>query len=209
MSKRYWTPSEDAAILRSVETDAVLSVRLGRSAKAVGLRRWKLRSGRTIGNRATGRPANTLADVWKFVAVGEPDECWPYTGAKRRRGYGAFALNKRSLPAHRAVFQDATGIDPGDRMVCHTCDNPPCCNPAHLFLGTATDNVHDMLSKGRARPPRGEQHHGAKLTVDQVREIRTRRAAGEKLVDIAREYDVGDARLSVIVNHPDKAWSHA
>lgn len=59
------------------------------------------------------------------------------------------------------------------------------------------------------REARGEDHYGAKLTVAQVREIRARRAAGEKLIDLAREFGVGDARLSVIVNHPEKAWAHA
>jgi hypothetical protein len=120
----------------------------------------------------------------------------------------AFTVAFKTHPAHRIAFWSATGIDPGGLMVCHRCDNPPCCNPAHLFLGTHTENVHDMLAKGRTNPPRGERHHGAKLTAEQVREIRTRRAAGETLVDLGREFGVGGARLSVIVNHPDKAWSH-
>lgn len=93
-------------------------------------------------------------------------------------------------------------------MVCHHCDNPPCCNPAHLFLGTALDNVRDMLNKGRERPAYGRRHHAAKLTEEQVREIRARRARGEKLVDLAEEFHVGGPRLSVITRHPEKAWRH-
>lgn len=156
-----------------------------------------------------GRPPNRPADVWRYVQVGGPNECWLWTGATRRRGYGVFSVECRDYVAHRLVFQVATGTDPGDNYVCHKCDNPRCCNPAHLFLGTPTDNVRDMLAKGRARPPRGEQHHSAKLTIEQVRDIRRRRAAGEKLIDLSREFGVGDARLSVIVNHPEKAWRHA
>jgi hypothetical protein len=155
-----------------------------------------------------GRPANRMEDVWRYVQVGEPDECWPWTAAKRRRGYGTFTLARRNYVAHRIVYQVATGVDPGDRLVCHTCDNPPCCNPAHLFLGTHTDNVRDMLTKGRGRPPHGTRHHGAKLTEEDVREIRRRAATGEKLVTISRDYAVGQPRLSVIVRHPDKAWRH-
>jgi hypothetical protein len=157
----------------------------------------------------TGRPPNPPERLWKYVDERGEDECWLWRGAVRRRGYGVFSLNGRSVVAHRLAYELATGEAPGEKLVCHRCDNPRCCNPAHLFLGTHTDNVRDMLEKGRGRPPRGEQHHSAKLTVTAVREIRRRRAAGEKLVDLAREYGVGDARLSVIVNHPDKAWRHA
>lgn len=155
-----------------------------------------------------GRPPNQPADVWRYVDIGAPDECWPWTGGKRRRGYGVFSLNGKSVVAHRLAYELSTGEDPGALIVCHRCDNPPCCNPAHLFLGSYADNVRDMLDKGRARPPRGEAHHGAKLDESVVREIRQRRAAGEKLVDLAREFGIGDSRLSVICNHPDKAWRH-
>lgn len=155
-----------------------------------------------------GRPPNTLQDVWKYVDKRGHDECWPWTGALRRGGYGAFTLKRRGVVASRAAFHSSTGIDPGTHFVCHSCDNPACCNPAHLFLGSATDNVRDMNTKGRGRPPKGSSHWSTRLTEDAVRDIRRRRSAGEKLNDLSSEYGVSASRLSVIVNHPDKAWSH-
>lgn len=208
MSARWWTEEEDAFV-RADPDDSVVALQVARTPYAVKQRRWKLASGDVRYGGPTGRPANALEDVWRWIARGADDECWLWQGAFRGRGYGAFALNRKTLPAHRAAFHAATGIDPAGLLVCHSCDNPSCCNPAHLFLGTHTDNVRDMLAKGRARPPRGEAHHAAKLTVAQVRTIRRRRAAGEKLIDLAREYDVCDGRLSSLCRHPEKNWSHA
>lgn len=63
--------------------------------------------------------------------------------------YGVFLVNGRSINAHRFAYQIAHGPVPDDMFVCHRCDNPPCVNPAHLFLGTHVDNMQDMISKGR------------------------------------------------------------
>lgn len=208
MNARYWTPDADALLVAGTYSDADLAVELGRTVTAIRLRRWKVQTGRATYGGRHGRTANRVEDVWKYVDKRGPNDCWPWTAARRRRGYGAFTVARKNLVAHRVAFQAATGIDPADKLVCHSCDNPPCCNPAHLFLGTATENVHDMLAKGRANPPRGENHHGAKLTEEEVREIRRRRAAGEKLIDLAKEFGVADSRLSVLVNHPERNWSH-
>lgn len=77
--------------------------------------------------------------------------CWPWTGARSEKGYGRFhALKARVYRAHRIAFYLATGEWPP--AVCHRCDNPPCCNPAHLRAGTPSDNSLEMWSKGRGRP---------------------------------------------------------
>lgn len=72
--------------------------------------------------------------------------CWEWTGY-REKGYGRF----RGQLAHRIAYKRATGRDPGSLFVCHVCDNPPCVNPEHLWLGTNRDNQSDASIKGRAR----------------------------------------------------------
>ena len=91
---------------------------------------------------------------WSKVDQRGPDECWPWT-ASTNGGYGAFGAKlfgekkMRVHRAHRVAFFLATGVAPDDLVVCHSCDNPPCCNPAHLWLGTQADNNRDMSIKGR------------------------------------------------------------
>lgn len=82
-------------------------------------------------------------------------KCHEWTGGKRS-GYGLFTINRKSYPAHRVAYHLAFSACPPELYVCHTCDNPKCVNPKHLFLGTAKDNVLDCVKKGR--------HHFAKLT---------------------------------------------
>jgi hypothetical protein len=99
---------------------------------------------------------------WLYVRKGGTDDCWPWIGpiAKSRRGYGRFKRGGRvvgSEQSHRLAWEFTHGAKPPpDLFVCHRCDNPPCCNPAHLFLGTAKENNHDMWKKGRGS--RGPEH---------------------------------------------------
>lgn len=145
---------------------------------------------------------NELSDVWKRVAVGAPDACWEWTGYRLPSGYGQMALGGVAINAHRVAFEDAAGITPGGLYVCHSCDNPPCCNPAHLFLGTPTENRRDCAEK--RRDSRGERHHAAKLTEREVREIR-------RLVDIsssalARRFGVSRRLVRMVRNR--EVWRH-
>src|SRR4051794_16613165 len=71
------------------------------------------------------------------------DDCWPWKRAQLKGGYGGFKIAKRMLRANRVAHFIHTGTDPLDLFVCHSCDNPICCNPAHLFLGTVLDNTRD------------------------------------------------------------------
>jgi len=89
--------------------------------------------------------------------------CWRWTSttAKHRRNYGLFKLqNGRQVKAHRMAYELTSGPIPGGLMVCHHCDNPPCVNPAHLFLGTCKDNLDDMYAKDRG--PTGDRNGSRK-----------------------------------------------
>lgn len=117
---------------------------------------------------------------WGNVEASASDGCWEWQRYRDRKGYGRHNWNGRpGTLAHRLAFQLATGIDPSGMLVCHHCDNPPCCNPAHLFLGTDADNAHDMIAKGRDRTSSpGEANPSAKVTEADVRTMRAMYASG-------------------------------
>lgn len=133
-----------------------------------------------------------IARFWaKVDKSGGPDECWPWTGARFIYGYGHFGLvGRKSARANRVAYAITTGTDPGDFCVCHRCDNPPCCNPSHLFLGTMKENMHDRDRKGRLRVATGELHGASKLTNAQVKQIRELAWAGQSNFQIAQEFGV-------------------
>lgn len=106
---------------------------------------------------------------WSKVAKKGDDDCWNWTGGKTR-GYGAFNPNGKRVIAHRAAWFYIHGEIASGFLVCHKCDNPSCCNPNHLFLGTQLDNMTDMTSKGRGNI--GERHGNSKLTDIQAGEIK-------------------------------------
>jgi hypothetical protein len=104
------------------------------------------------------------------VAVSDAESCWLFTGGKGSKGHGNTSSNDgRTLKAHRVAWEHHNGPIPDGICVCHKCDVPNCVNPAHLFLGTISDNNRDMHRKGRAAV--GERHGQAKLTEAQVLEI--------------------------------------
>lgn len=98
-----------------------------------------------------------------------PDECWPWLGRRMPRGYGAISVAQGSdsvnYLAHRLAWVIANGEVPGAKQICHHCDNPPCCNPAHLYAGTAATNAADMVARGRSTKGQGSPMAGRKGAV--------------------------------------------
>lgn len=116
---------------------------------------------------------------WEKVDQGEADECWPWTASTDRYGYGQFHVDGRSLRAHRVSYELANGAIPEGRLVMHTCDNPPCVNPAHLVLGTAAENMQDKVRKGRQSNGRERRTHCPKgHPLDVVRSCGRRKCRG-------------------------------
>lgn len=137
---------------------------------------------------------------WSKVDIGSDDQCWIWKARKEttKFQYGRFSFNGRNEHAHRVSYLLSNGEIPKGLYVLHTCDNPTCVNPKHLFLGTSTDNMRDMESKGRGRHPSLENGSKAKLTNDQAAEIFTRGNHGEKRCDLAKEFGISSVAVSYI-----------
>lgn len=146
---------------------------------------------------------------WEKVDVGADDECWLWTASRLPEGYGCFwdgtyrgpgNTRPRITRAHRWLFAALHGPIESGIEICHTCDEPACVNPRHLFAGTHADNMRDMVEKGRFDNA-GERNGRAKLTAVEVAEIR-RLATGRygERMEFARRYDVSSGTISKILN---------
>lgn len=139
----------------------------------------------------------------KFVK-GRPDECWEWTAAINSSGYGMIGLGRRTdgtVHAHRAAFKIYVGEIPDGLDVCHTCDNRICVNPNHLYTGTRKDNMQDCVKRGRTNKPSGENHPRARLTVQDVIEIR---ASTKSMNELAAQYGVGLTTIQNVLHR--KSW---
>jgi hypothetical protein len=148
---------------------------------------------------------------WSKIQHRGDDECWEWQAGRVAYGYGFFQHKRngqwRREPAHRIAWELTNGPIPNGLFVCHECDNPPCCNPRHLFLGTPRQNSLDMLDKDRASMPQGIRHprYTARLTEDQVREIRNR-WPGTTQQALANEYGVALMTINHILHR--RTWAH-
>ena len=132
--------------------------------------------------------------------------CWEYNGSRNVQNYGRLTQGGKHLKASRAAYELWVGAIPDGMIIRHTCDNPPCINPAHLIPGTYGDNSRDMFERGRQNDVRGEKHGRAKLTDAIVREIKTRAVAGELQKTIALDLGINFRTVSSIVN--GHSWKH-
>lgn len=148
------------------------------------------------------------ARFWSKVDRRGADECWPWTAAAGREGYGVFSVRLDSKVTHfvpsRVAWTDTYGLIPRGLMVCHKCDTPGCCNPRHLFVGTNHDNMRDMAEKGRSMA--GERNCKAKLTERDVPLIRAAVASGESRTSVAARFGLHYSTVARISNR--RYWKH-
>ena len=158
-----------------------------------------------------GRPPRPLQDRLLGRVRKADSGCWEFTGSTAQGGYGSIYdhSKRRYVKAHRASWELKNGPIPDGLCVLHHCDNPPCVNPDHLFLGTHQDNVDDRECKGRgkwdaANLYRGFNRHAAKLAEEQVREIRRLAAEGKRPKDLAARFDTHVVNIRLIIR--GKTW---
>ena len=163
-------------------------------------------------------------EFWLLVDRRGPDDCWPWQGGTIDGGYGRTRIGgdgKKRLSHVLAFLFSGGELTPEKNCVLHSCDNPPCCNPAHLFAGSRADNIADMDKKNRRRSPRGsehwskkypekylrgEAHKKAKLTVDGVARIRSMANIGVSQRAIARAFGVGKTTVAHVLKN--NTWRH-
>lgn len=162
---------------------------------------WRLMRTGDVGANTPHRAAPIADRFWGNVDVGDADACWEWRGYVNPDGYGRVRDDDGKLAGtHRVAYRLEHGSVPnsqtGDLRVLHHCDNPPCCNPAHLYLGTQKDNARDRSQRGRGGGSKiaGERNPSAKLTQAQVNEIRRRIDAGLGYGDrkrLCEEFGIG------------------
>lgn len=145
---------------------------------------------------------NTLPKRF-WAKVNKTASCWEWTGARSPQGYGLIRTKTGQSKAHRVAFELTKGCIPPGLMVRHQCDNPGCVNPAHLAVGSASDNANDRSVRGRSADRRGERHPMAKLNSAMVGLIRHSSLSGKMLADI---FDISQALVSRIKGN--KIWKH-
>jgi hypothetical protein len=140
---------------------------------------------------------------WSKVALtANPNKCWIWQGCGQR--YGGFGMGGATYKSNRVAYFIHYGQDPGDMEVMHSCDNPKCCNPAHLSLGTHYDNMRDMADKGRVN--KGSRVNTAKLKEEDIVKIRRMDLEGVNKKDIAKQFSVSSATIYSILTF--KIWDH-
>ncbi len=149
---------------------------------------------------------------WRNVEIKEVDDCWEWTSHKNKNGRGRFEIKRKFIMAPRIAWTLTNGEIRDGLCVCHSCDNPGCCNPKHLWLGTYRDNAMDMIKKNRHKPttesaPKGEKSGRSKLKEYQVIAILSEiKNATTTCSDLAKKYSVSYKTIRSVIKR--KSWKH-
>jgi len=162
--------------------------------------------GREVGE--PGRPANTSEVLWSKVDKRSEDECWNWKGYKNNEGYGRTWINDKGYYAHRVIYSlaypnsinlNAPASTDETGFLLHTCDNPSCCNPKHLWVGTHADNMADKVKKGRSADFSGGKGPRCKLTMEQAREARLLRKNGMTIPQLMEKFELSRASMKTLL----------
>lgn len=146
---------------------------------------------------------NTAIDFWHNVDSSTVDQCWPWTGGHDSNGYGMLNFQGKVTRAHRVAWELSNGPLSKGQHVLHTCDNPPCVNPKHLFIGNQKSNVADCVAKGRFV---GGGRARAKLTPEKIDTMILLLYQGETEAVVAAKFNVHQSTVSRVLNR--KRWKH-
>ena len=142
---------------------------------------------------------------WKYVdKLTTPNGCWPWTGSKDSHGYGHFWLNDRLVLAQKVAWELVNGPMPKGKQGLHTCDNPPCARPDHVFPGTRKDNMQDMIRKGRKAL--GEKTNRTPFSTSFVLQLRKEYEEGARQKDLVKKYNLLSGTLNRLLR--GARWAH-
>lgn len=164
--------------------------------------------GRDGKSRRTHKFCSPACACWFYIdKSGGPDACWPWTSYTNQTNYGIIGWGRKdTYLAHRVLYEDFYKTTIGPLNACHKCDNPLCCNPTHIFLGTQQDNLADMTKKGRRVPievKRGSSHYLTKLTEADVLAMRS---SNKPARELASAYGMSISGIESILSR--RSWKH-
>jgi len=192
-----------------------LAQEAGRSGTGACKRRSPEHYKRLVQDRINRLQKTYSERFWKRIKTGNPDECWPWSGAHNEHGYGSVCKDGVLRKAHRVAWELTFGKIPEGKWVLHKCDNPPCCNPNHLYIGTIVENTKDAIERKRFRS--GDQHWmkkhigsanpNTKLKEETVRLVLLE--ASQKLLNanqISKKFNIPRTTLRRIIDRV--TWKH-
>lgn len=144
---------------------------------------------------------------WEKVKILSKNACWEWQAGKFHYGHGQFSLKRKNFKAHRISYILTKGSIPNGKCVLHKCDNPPCCNPSHLYVGTQKDNAQDRKKRGRQNSQKGSKH--SQCIFDEKIVLKIRKSFSGKRGEygsIAKKYGVDRKTIFNLITK--RSWNH-